>query len=307
MNSVQHANVVLCHKVLQGYPMALVDSGADTSLLGPEFYIESQSTDQLIDMQGFSGAASKVKNLPFGVGLAVVDLPDGIVMIRVNKGIVVPFQSILSANQLRHFNTTVDDCPRKYGGTQQITINGGPSLHLQYIGGLSYLPLRQPTQEELTTLPVHDITSPMPWDPKTEETDLYEPPLSMKLEIFEASLDDDYYSFKTITDPTSDMEHLQHCLGWKPMDVIKNTLQATTQLAQNHVRLPMRRHFKSRFPALNVQRLQETFATDTFFSSEKALGGYTCAQLYVGKLSTFTAIYGMKRGEQMPETLQDFI
>lgn len=69
----------------------------------------------------------------------------------------------------------------------------------------------------------------------------------------------------------------------------------------------MRMHFKSRFPALNVRRLRETFATDTFFSSDKALGGYTCAQLYVGKTSTFTKIYGMKTPGQMSETLQDFI
>jgi hypothetical protein len=56
-----------------------------------------------------------------------------------------------------------------------------------------------------------------------------------------------------------------------------------------------------------VRRLNEVFATDTFFSSEKALGGYTMAQLYVGKTSTFTKIFGMKRKSQMSETLQDFI
>ena len=40
---------------------------------------------------------------------------------------------------------------------------------------------------------------------------------------------------------------------------------------------------------------------------EKAFGEYTCAQLYVGKESTFTEIYGMKTKNQMPDTLQDFI
>ena len=103
------------------------------------------------------------------------------------------------------------------------------------------------------------------------------------------------------------MEHLSRCLGWKPLDVIEQTLKATTQMAENHTRLPMRMHFKSHNPALNVRRLNEVFATDTFFSSEKALGGYTMAQLYVGKTSTFTEIFGMKRKSQMSETLQDFI
>src|SRR5215210_256288 len=52
---------------------------------------------------------------------------------------------------------------------------------------------------------------------------------------------------------------------------------------------------------------REVYATDAFFSSDKALGGYTCAQLYVGKTSTFTEIYGMKQENQMADTLQDFI
>jgi len=161
MNSVRHTNVVLCHRALQGVPMALVDSGADTCLLGPEFHIESQSTDRFIDMQGFSGAASKVTNLPFGVGIGVVDMEDGAVMIRVNEGVVVPFPSILSANQMRSYATKVDDCPKRYGGKQQITLNDGPTMSLQYLNGLSYLPIRKPTNEELRTLPIHDITSAM--------------------------------------------------------------------------------------------------------------------------------------------------
>ena len=111
MNSVMHANVLLCHKTLQSVPIALVDSGADTCLLGPEFYIKSQSIEWFIKIHGFSEPASKVQNLPFGVGIGVLDLKDGAVMIRVNEGIVVPYTSILSANQLRNFSAKVDDCP----------------------------------------------------------------------------------------------------------------------------------------------------------------------------------------------------
>ncbi|MGH3055873.1 MAG: hypothetical protein ACRDL7_12945, partial [Gaiellaceae bacterium] len=80
-----------------------------------------------------------------------------------------------------------------------------------------------------------------------------------------------------------------------------------TQLATNVVRYPMRQHFKARFPALNVARLREIFATDTFFASTPALGGVKMVQLYVGKTSYFTAIYGMHRETQMPSTLQTFI
>ena len=203
----------------------------------------------------------------------------------------------------------VDDCPKMHGGGQKITLPNGPTLPLQYFGGLSYIPMRKPSQEELNTLPIIDITSSEPWYPKMNETELTEPPMSMRLEMrsYMEETMDDHWNFKTTTFPTADMDQVQRCLGWKPTDIIKETLKNTTQLAQNHVRLPMRQHFQSQCPALHVRRLRETFATDTFFSSEKALGGFSCAQLYVRKTSTFCEIYGMKRAEQMPETLQDFI
>ena len=69
----------------------------------------------------------------------------------------------------------------------------------------------------------------------------------------------------------------------------------------------MRMHYKSRFSVWNVKTIKDIFATDTFFSSNKALGGYTLAQIYDGRTSTFTEIYGMKNKTQMSNTLKDFI
>ncbi|MGH7974356.1 MAG: reverse transcriptase domain-containing protein [bacterium] len=92
------------------------------------------------------------------------------------------------------------------------------------------------------------------------------------------------------------------------MEVIKATLAATTQYARDvAARLPQREHYKPRFRGLNCSRLHETVATDTLFSSIPALTGERCAQLYVGKTSTFTQLYGMHAESQMPSTLQDFI
>ena len=59
---------------------------------------------------------------------------------------------------------------------------------------------------------------------------------------------------------TPEMKHLTRCLGLKPTEIIKKTLENTTQYVENVVRLPMRMHFKSRYPALNVIRLRKTFA-----------------------------------------------
>ena len=56
----------------------------------------------------------------------------------------------------------------------------------------------------------------------------------------------------------------------------------------------MRRHFNSRFPGLDVKRLDETYATDTMFATVRAIDGSTCAQVYVGRTRTFCQVYGLK-------------
>ena len=102
-------------------------------------------------------------------------------------------------------------------------------------------------------------------------------------------------------------EDIRHLLGWIPTETVRKTIEATTQLAKNYLRLPMRRHFKSREPALNRARLAETYATDTFFAETKAIGGATCAQIFVGTKSMFTKCYGMKRETEVSTTLEDFV
>ena len=80
-----------------------------------------------------------------------------------------------------------------------------------------------------------------------------------------------------------DHKQYQAKLGWMPLNVIKKTLEHTTQLAKNYINLPLKRHFKSRFPELNRNRLQETYCTDTFFSSVTGIHNITCAQLFLWK------------------------
>ena len=78
-------------------------------------------------------------------------------------------------------------------------------------------------------------------------------------------------------------EALRPMFGWKSQDLIKKTFDCTTQLAKNVVRLPLHQHFNARDPSLNVRRIWEVMATDSFFASVVAIGGITCAQFYVGK------------------------
>ena len=198
---------------------------------------------------------------------------------------------------MRAHGLTVDNTPCRFGGRQSLWLPDDTFLPLLYKHALCFLPIRKPTQEELDTLEVMDITpDDDSWKPsdqndpmwtflEDEEHENPNHPNSFRDNIRERREESKSgggenlrnTSMAETVDKPLDMEHLRRCLGWKPVDVIENTIKATTQMAENHVRLPMRMHFKSRSPALNVRRLNEVFATDTFFSSEKALGGFTMA------------------------------
>jgi hypothetical protein len=111
-----------------------------------------------------------------------------------------------------------------------------------------------------------------------------------------------------------DFTRLLPNFGYVPVDRIKYTLKNTTQFARLDTRLPLCKHYKTRFPAANVSRLNETVATDTFFSDIPAIddgilgyGGSTMLQLYCGCTSHLIAVYPMKTDHEMAHTLEDFI
>ena len=110
------------------------------------------------------------------------------------------------------------------------------------------------------------------------------------------------------TKPKFSIDVILPRLGWLPLETIKKTLKNTTQLAPRMSQsVPLKRHFKSRYPQLNKPRIREPFATDTFFASEPAIGGKECVQLFVGLTSCFTAAYGMENEGQGSLALEDFI
>jgi hypothetical protein len=97
--------------------------------------------------------------------------------------------------------------------------------------------------------------------------------------------------------------------AWAPIDIIKKTFDVTTRWAQSIEHLPFQKHFKSRFPALNVHRQNEPVATDTVYSETPAIidSGATSAQIFVATKSLVTDVYGMKSDKEFVNTLQDVI
>jgi hypothetical protein len=132
--------------------------------------------------------------------------------------------------------------------------------------------------------------------------------LSCKHFIFTPSLPRAVFIIE-FTPSKPDLDKLRPYFGWAPSNIIQKTLGNTTQYAR-YVRQDdvLKKHFKARFPALNVHRRNEEVATDTVFSDTRAVdNGATCAQLFVGKQSLFADVYGMKSDKEFTRTLLDNI
>ena len=70
----------------------------------------------------------------------------------------------------------------------------------------------------------------------------------------------------------------------------------------------MKKHLKSRNPALNVPRRHEAVAKETVYCDTPAIdSGVKMAQLFVGKESLVSDIYPMRSGKQFANTLEDNI
>ena len=203
-------------------------------------------------------------------------------------------------------------------------------------------PICLPSADELNNLHVHWLTADAPWDP-TEISEPLDTQVLVPLgytsalgtiDLIDLDMDfgdlgeDDplralnsdeiskallyinlctnrHINLRETKPQEEDYQHYQPFLGWKPLEVIKKTFAATTQWAAVSFSPPLKRHYKSRFPALNKPRLREMFCTDTWFGSTPAMGGFTCAQLYYGVKSKFIALYPMTTESQGPESLED--
>jgi hypothetical protein len=99
----------------------------------------------------------------------------------------------------------------------------------------------------------------------------------------------------------------QPYLAYRPLEVIRRTLDQTTQLARLSSAIPMKRHVKALFPFLNRKRITETVATDTFFSSVRDISGATCAQVFYGLKSHFMNVYPLRTESDGPKVFEDFV
>ena len=124
-----------------------------------------ETTFDRIDVTGIGGFTKQ--NVPIVTGASYIETTTGPIIGVFHQ--YAQFQgqkSIHSANQLRHMGNHVGDTPKLYGGTQSVRTSCGRIIPLSIRGGLPYMDMRTPTEEELESLPRVTMTSDMPWRPE---------------------------------------------------------------------------------------------------------------------------------------------
>ena len=328
---------------------ALVDGGANGGLAGADMRILESDIHATADVHGI---ANTFESLPLVQAAAKIDTRnDGPIIGIFSHYAQRPDDgsTIHSKGQMESFGLLIDD---KSHVIQCIVTNEGYVMPLHIRNGLPYMSMSQPTDADMASFPHVFFCSDSPWDPSyldgefdATESELPAEALARR-ESNDPRLDDyggivchttvidhlvetcSYYTCsaftiaattlsafpQTIVPKLPDLNSLQPHFGWVPTNRIKVTLDATTQYCRATMHYPFRKHFKSRFPATNINRIPEWFATDTIFSDVPAHddgipghGGCTMLQLYGGVDTHFLAGYPLSSEASMPETLEDFI
>ena len=112
-----------------------------------------------------------------------------------------------------------------------------------------------------------------------------------------------------VSPETPDYENFRPYFGWVNVDTVQKTMEQSTQWGVSIPNtFPMKKHLKSRNPALNIPRRQEPVATHTVFSDTPAVdSGVKQAQVFAGRDTLVADAYPMRSGKQFVNTLEDNI
>ena len=98
-----------------------------------------------------------------------------------------------------------------------------------------------------------------------------------------------------VTHEAPDYEKFRPYFGWVNVDTVQKTMEQSTQWGVSLPNtFPMKKHLKSRNPALNIPRRHEAVATDTVFPDTPAVdSGVKQAQVFVGRDTLVADAYPM--------------
>ena len=150
------------------HSIAIIDSGADTCILGKGWFIQYTHPTRKVNVIGFDENLPGRHKLSVVTGISAIDLPNNeVLLIRVHEGIHNPDSenTLLSTIQLRDHCLEVNDIPRIQGGKQCIQPDDNHTIPLQLHNAMITFRFRVPTDDEIAFGNIIDITSPRPWQP----------------------------------------------------------------------------------------------------------------------------------------------
>jgi hypothetical protein len=300
-------------------------------VLGGTFHIY-ENTAQQCTVYPYS-TSYKPKVVTIAHGGTAYDHPDGnTYILDVNNGFNMTADlstSLLNPNQMRVNGIVVDDVPVHLShdglSTHSIFIselNLRIPLHLD--GIISFLPTRMPTTSEIDSCIHVSLTSPVAWDPYSDDFNKQEDNAlklqkgiissvdSQPIEIYSESdhvlscvsrafsqdaflslIPSSIGSIKSKQRRTNQTaESLAHTWGIG-LEAAERTLLATTQRFIRTAQLPIHRRYRTQQQQFRYNRLNTKFYSDTMFVSTKSIRGFSCGQIFVNDTG-FSRVYPMK-------------
>ena len=151
---------------------ALIDRGANGGLAGADVRV-IERTDRMVDITGIDG--HQLNGLPIVTVAGKVQTTKGMVVLILHQyAYLGQGKTIHSPGQMEMFDIQIDDKSRKVGGKQLITTLEGYQIPIHMRGGLPYIDMESPSDDEMDQLPHVIMTSDLDWDPSVldEEVDI---------------------------------------------------------------------------------------------------------------------------------------
>ena len=287
-----------------------VDSHADTTCVNKHAHIESIIEGLTVDAIPFDSSMGKMSNLPIVNAIYAHDDTETMQtsLLRFNNSIYIKNMknALLCPNQARENGTIVNDVPPHLDHTEQSTfsiITEETEIKLEQFGPTAFVQLRRPTEDELETLPILDITGEDEWDPYGDPS--RDPTFSSLQSMVKDEIGDWLLDYPDRAICAVNMSKPKECLTpeylaqlWKcGLEMAKRTIEATTC---KHYRHTTSKGLTKRFkPTRDFNRYRQIrfpageFYSDTMMSKIKSVRGHVCSQIYGNKFG-FMKAYPME-------------
>jgi hypothetical protein len=302
----------------QGRYRLELDSRADTVCFGRGWRLDYY-TGQEVDVSGFHDTMDTLTNIPIGAAFTALDHPSGVTYIlHAHEGLCFfdsMEHSLLPPAQLWDNGLKCDITPKHCSGGHSIFGIEDPSTHthlpFNLYGCIAYLPTRLPTDNELATCQIIELTSDIPWEPYSIKFQHRERPFQQQLTPTPDTTPYDFATNRTIC-PTSSQTHrsnvLPHDLARRwgtSLPVAQRTLQVTTQRGMRFVSNDLTRRFRTRQAQLQYTFQRGPVYSDTLFNENSSIRGNKCAQIFVAS-NDHAVIYPLKSKSDAFTTLNSY-